>query len=188
MYDSVTLDQVPAEPHAVACYINGRFANEAEAKQRFPHARILTISVSGNIASECYDIETGDYNPDEAADLFTTAKNAGVWRPCFYANLSTMPHVEASLARVVHERNAVRLWVAYYNGHTDLPAAYDAHQFTDHALGRNLDESICRDDFFPPAKPAPAPVEHKGYAVKLVLDPTTGQWVTTPLPFEETPK
>ena len=187
MYDSVTIDQVPNAPHAFACYINGRFANEKEAKQRFPHARILTISVGGNVAADCYDVENGDYHPDQAAELFNTARNAGIWRPCFYADLSNMPAVQGALSSVVHDRSEVRLWVAYYNGQTDLPAEYDAHQFTDKALGRNLDESICRDTFFKAVPPAPPKPVDKAYAAKVLLDVDSGTWRVESLPFEDVP-
>lgn len=161
MYDSVTLDKVPANPHAVACYVNGRYANEAEARKRFPHARILTISVEGQVPSQCYDIENGDYHTDQAGELFKIAQHEGIWRPCFYADLSNMPAVRASLNEVIKARDEVRLWVAAYDGLSIIPAGYDAHQFTCTALGRNLDESICESTFFkatakpPTVEPAP---------------------------------
>lgn len=159
MYDSVDLDQIPAEPHAVAAYLNGHYANVDAAREKFPHARILTISVAGDVAADCYDVEQGDYTPEDVPRLYQIAHGQGVWRPCFYASLENgMQQVKEQLNRVVTERADIRLWVAYYNGVQDLPAGYDAHQFTDKALGRNLDESICADTFFKPAeKPAPKP-------------------------------
>jgi hypothetical protein len=151
MYDTVTLDAVPNAPHAVACYRNGKYANETEARKRFPHARILPISVAGIIPCEAYDVETGDYRPDQCAELYTVARANGLTRPCFYANLSTMPAIKQSLSHVVKDPKEVRLWVAIWDGTTVIPHGYDAKQFTDRALGRNLDESICVDDFFTPA-------------------------------------
>lgn len=161
MYDNVTLSLIPNMPHAVGCYRNGRFANEEEARRRFPHARILPISVEGRVACDCYDIEQGDYTPDDVPELFKIAREAGVWRPCFYAQLSgIMPAVRQKLSTVVAKREDVRLWVAYYNEQPDLPSWADAHQFTDRALGRSLDESICRSDFFPPHHTTPPPAAH----------------------------
>lgn len=166
MYDDTDLTQVPNMPHAVGCYRNGRYENEWEARTRFPHARILPISVEGRVACDAYDIEAGDYTPDDVPELYKIAREAGIWRPCFYAQLSgVMPAVRAKLSTVVAKREDVRLWVAYYNEQPDLPSWADAHQFTDRALGRSLDESICKDDFFPPIghqqPPGHAPVTHE---------------------------
>lgn len=157
MYDNVNLDLIPKEPHAVASYINGNYTNHEEAVKRFPHARHLGISIVGATPAECYDIETGDYTPQHVPDLYKLAFAAHIWRPCFYANLSTMPAVKAELSKANIMRSDVRLWVAYYDNIPNIPEGYDAHQFTDRALGRSLDESICRSDFFQPAKPAPEP-------------------------------
>ena len=152
MYDSVDVTQIPNKPAAVAAYINGNFANIDAVRKRFPHARILTISVTGDVPADCYDIERGDYKPEDTPRLYQIAKDHNVWRPCFYAQLSgNMPMVKDYLNLVNRMvRDAVRLWVAYYNGTPDLPDGYDAHQFTNRALGRNLDESICNDRFFQP--------------------------------------
>lgn len=182
MYDSVDLSQIPAEPHAVAAYINGEYANYEEAKKRFPHARILRISVTGDVVADAYDIEKGDYTPDRVPTLYKLALDGGVWRPCFYAQLSgVMPHVKAALNSVVQARKDVRLWVAYYNEGSDLPSGYDAHQFTSSALGRNLDESICDSDFFQPVKVA-APVKHEPWRAEVTVDTENGEWSVKGLP------
>lgn len=181
MYDDTNLDNIPAEPHAVASYINGEFANHDEAQTRFPHARHLGISVTGMVAAQCYDVEKGDYSPDDVPELYKLAIEHGIWRPCFYAQLSgVMPAVRAKLNTVVSSRKDVRLWVAYYNEQHDLPPIYDAHQFTDTALGRSLDESICASDFFKPAAkpapaPAPAPREREPQA-RVTYDPDEHTW------------
>lgn len=158
MYDSVDLSVIPKEPHAVAAYINGRYANYEDAKRLFPNARILTISVTGlDTVADAYDIEAGDYSTADVSTLYKVANEHGVWRPCFYASLDTnMPGVKSELNKVVKTRDDVRLWVAYYNEQSDLPSGYDAHQFTETALGRNLDESICASNFFPATTPKPA--------------------------------
>lgn len=186
MYDSVNLNEIPAEPHAVAAYINGEYANYEEAKKRFPHARILRISVTGlNTVADAYDIETGDYTADHVPSLYKLAHYAGVWRPCFYAQLSgVMPAVKKALNTVVAAREDVRLWVAYYNDTAELPAGYDAHQFTCTALGRNLDESLCASTFFQAAKPAPV-VEVKPaepWRAEVTVDTQSGHWDIKGLP------
>jgi hypothetical protein len=178
MYDSVSLDQIPAGPHAVASYINGKYQNYAEAMREFPHARHLGISVQHGIAAECYDIENGDYKPADAPYLLKTAEEKGMWRPCFYANLSTMPAVKEALKGT--PRNSVRLWVADWDDTPIIPAGYDAKQFATGALGRNLDESICASDFFRPLTkeitvPAPEPVKVP-IDLHVTYDPGTDKW------------
>ena len=180
MYDDVNLALIPKGPHAVASYINGQYANHTEALKMFPHARHLGISVTGIIAAQCYDVETGDYTPDHVPALFEEAKKAGVWRPCFYADLSHMPAVREQLAKVAPARGDYRLWAAYYNGQSDLPAEYDAHQFTDRALGRSLDESICHDNFFPPLKVA----EDRVWEARVGVNLDDGNWTISPLPAQ----
>jgi hypothetical protein len=199
MYDSVTIDEIPAAPHAVAAYINGKYANADAARERFPHARILTISVEGDVAADCYDIENGDYNPADAPRLLKIAQDAGIWRPCFYADLSNMPAVKIALKGTV--RTDIRLWVAAYAGTSLSDAAgllaqgYDAHQFETNALGRNLDESLCDSDFFRPitkteAVPVAEPAKpahtvnidvdgQKVGSVHVQFDTETNTWKTT---------
>jgi hypothetical protein len=181
MYDAVTLGNIPHSPHAVGCYANGRYANETEARERFPHAYILPISVEGIVACAAYDIEQGDYTPSDVPELYKVATEAGVWRPCFYAQLSgTMAAVRSELSHVIKARSDVRLWVAYYNGQPDLPSLYDAHQF--HTNG--YDESICDSSFFrsedvkPVSPPKPAEVPTKRAIV--TYDPKADGWSVEP--------
>lgn len=179
MYDSVDLSQVPNAPHAVAAYINGKDANYEEAKRRFPHARILRISVEGIVPADMYDVEKGDYNPEQVPDLYRCAKEHGIWRPGFYGQLSgVMPAIKNNLNKIAGlVREDVRLMVAYYNGTPDLPHGYDAHQFTDRALGRNLDESICADTFFQPIHPTPpAPHPAEIWKAELEVNLDNGEW------------
>src|SRR5215469_15094238 len=115
MYDSVTLTAVPKNPHAVAAYVDGKYANIEEARHMFPHARILPISVGSGVPCACYDIETGDYKPNDVPVLYARAIKENIWRPCFYANLSTMPEVRKQIEATTSNRASYRLWVAYYN-------------------------------------------------------------------------
>lgn len=189
MYDSTTPEVIPANPHAVLAYINGEFANYEYCKEHFPHARILRMSVTGNVVADGYDIERSDYDPADVPGLYTKARDAGIWRPCFYAQLSgVMPAVKKELNTVVKTRQDVRLMVAYYNGTPDLPTGYDSHQFTDKALGRNLDESICASDFFQPvhpSAPAPKPPTEKPaeiWKAEVAVNLGTGHWNIKGLP------
>lgn len=179
MYDSVDVAAIPESPHAVLAYINGAEThdNYDEVKARFPHLeRILKMSVTGWVAADGYDIEKGDYTVSDVPRLYTIARDAGIWRPLFYAQLSgVMPEVKSQLNTVVKARSDVRLMVAYYNEEPELPAGFDAHQFTKSALGRNLDESICASDFFQPVKAAVAKPREPWQAT-VTVDTETGKW------------
>ena len=153
MYDSTDVVNIPNGAHAVACYRNGIYANEQQARQRFPHAFILPISVRGIIACDCYDIERGDYRTDQAVQLVQYAHLHGIWRPCLYASESDWAAIHTDLANAGIHRDQYRAWQAHYDNVAAVPIGYDAKQFTDRALGRNLDESVCNTGFFPPAKP-----------------------------------
>jgi len=163
MYDDTSVSLIPAGAEAVAAYVDGRFANLNAVKQRFPKAKILTITVLGGTA-DAGDIETGDMTPKSGAAWAKRMMLAGHRRPVVYANRSTMPAVIAELRKLGITRAQVRLWVADYTGVPHFPTfqwgstttSADGCQFTDKALGRSLDESILRDDFFDLAHTADA--------------------------------
>jgi peptidoglycan hydrolase-like protein with peptidoglycan-binding domain len=164
MYDSVDISQIPASPQAAAGYVDGRFANVAELRDRFPGAHILTIAVTADADADCLDIETGDATPAQAAGWYARQQARGVARPCLYASASVM---QADVVPLVQAagilRGAVRLWSAHYTmaAHICGPGtcramsiSADGTQWTDRAMGRNLDESLLADGFFGTA-PAP---------------------------------
>lgn len=177
MYDSTEPNQVPNHPHAVAYYVDGHFGviTHEEARARWPHARLLPISTGSGVACECYDIERGDYKSSDAPHLFEVATKDGLERPCFYANLSTMPAVIEALHTAGIPRDRIRLWVASWDGVSVIPGGYDAKQFTDKALERNLDESICKDNFF-----APLVIPDKVLRANIAYDENTGRWTVAP--------
>jgi hypothetical protein len=148
MFDTVDVSTVPADAIAVAGYTSGSWPTFDGLVRRFPHAHHLSIAVQADHDADCLDVETGDASPDQAPAWVRRQLNRGVWRPCLYANLSTMPAVIGALAGAGLVRPHVRLWVAEYNYHPHIPAGFDACQWTDQALGRNLDESLCWDSFF----------------------------------------
>jgi len=165
MFDSVDLSQIPADATALGCYVDGRFANSAEAADRFPHARILTIAVFAAHDADALDIEQGDATPGQAVGWYARQRARGVARPCLYASAFVMDtEVIPAIRAAGIGRQAVRLWSAHYTDspHICGPASCkelgidaDGTQFTDRALGgRNLDQSLLADDFFDAAPAA----------------------------------
>ena len=164
MYDSVDLGQIPADAQFLAAYVDGRFANVAEARDRFPHARILSIAVNAAHDADCLDIETGDATPAQAAAWFLRQKARGITRPCLYASAFVMDtEVIPALKAAGIGAGEIRLWSAHYNNTPhicgpstcrELGVTADGTQWTDKAMGRNLDQSLLAADFFGTA-PAP---------------------------------
>jgi hypothetical protein len=157
MFDTITVKDIPSfantSADAVAGYMDGRYADLAAMEAAFPKAHHLSITVTAGELADCLDVETGDATPSQAAAWVKKVEAVGIWRPCLYANRSTMPAVETNLKDNGVGRGQVRLWVADFTGTVHLPAGFDACQWTDRALGRNLDESICLGTFFQGAAP-----------------------------------
>jgi hypothetical protein len=185
MFDSVTIDQIPANAQAVAGYVNGMFQTAPELLARFTHGRVLTIAVTADADAEALDVETGDATPADTPGWHKRQRGRGVARPCIYANASTMAGGIIPLVRSgAIPRGAVRLWSAHYTGvaHICGPKScglvsidMDGTQWTDKAMGRNLDQSLLLPDFFgsiPAPEPKPAPP-----AAKPTV-PQVREWIT----------
>ena len=162
MYDSTEPRSIPADAQAVAGYVGGRWPTYPEMIRRFPHALHLSIAVNSTEDADCLDIETGDATPAKAPAWFRRQKARGSGLIVFYANLSTMPAVVAAMNAAGIHRSEYLLWVAYYDNIANVPGSFDAKQYFDKALGRNLDVSLCDEDFFGHTQtPAYEPADEK---------------------------
>lgn len=178
MYDSVDLDQIPASAGAVAGYVGGAWPTYAEVVKRWPHAKHLSIAVNASEDAECLDIENGDATPAECPQWLARQLRRGVRRPVFYASQSVVGEIVAILKAQDCPRERYRIWSAHYTGqphicgaHERLSWAADATQWTDKALGRNLDESLCTSAFFG------APSESKPKLAQATLTSTEARIV-----------
>lgn len=156
MFDSIEISQIPAYADAVAGYVGGAWPTFSLLASAFPNAHRLSIAISASEDAEALDIETGDATPAQAPGWAKRQQARGVARPVLYANLSTMPAVLSELSAAGIPRSQVRLWSAHYGAgaHICGPStcghgtAMDGTQWTDTALGRNLDQSLLSADFF----------------------------------------
>lgn len=148
MFDSVNLDTVPASAQAVAGYTSGNWPTFPEVQRRWPHARHLSIAISARHDAECLDIEPGDSVPADAPGWLIRQEARGVHRPVVYGSESTLPQIFGALERARIARSRYRVWSAHYTFTPHVDDHADATQWTDKALGRNLDESLCRPSFF----------------------------------------
>lgn len=156
MYDSVDLTQIPKNAKAVAGYVNGRWPTYPSLKARFPQAKRISIAVTANRDAECLDVEKWDATPDQASAWVKRQLARGVKRPVVYTSVSQAPLLLSMLKKHGLKRKQFRLWTAHYShehlcnrrcGFRFFDRA-DATQWTDRALGKNLDASLCRASFF----------------------------------------
>jgi hypothetical protein len=148
MWDSTEIAMIPPSPEAVAGYTGGKWPTYNELVKRFPQAHHLSIAVASHEDADCLDVEPGDAPNYLAADWFKRQKARGLARPCFYTSISNVKALEAVLHHSLIDRKDYRLWAAHYTGIPHIEPGCDATQYTDKALGRNLDASLCSDSFF----------------------------------------
>lgn len=171
MFDAVTWQNIPKDAEAVAGYVNGRWPTYNSVVKAHPKAHHLSIAVSSNADADCLDVEPGDATNFVAPAWVERQLARGVKRPCVYTSVSNAKALLAELARHGIMRSQIRLWTAHYTFRPHrcnaacgfgMPTLADATQWTDKALGRSLDQSLCADDFFGakpvPPKPTPPPV------------------------------
>lgn len=170
MFDSIQVSQIPAQAVYIAGYVNGRWQTYPVLQRAFPHARVLSITVTAGANAECLDVEQGDASVAQAPAWVKRQLARGQYRPVVYAQASSMGALLHALEAAGITRASVRLWAAHYGEGTHICGpgtckypgipACDGTQWTSAALGRDLDESLLLADFFdlrPAPKPAPQP-------------------------------
>jgi hypothetical protein len=157
MYDSVDVQQIPRSALAVAGYVGGHWPTFPQLVQLFPQAHRTSIAISASEDADMLDIENGDAVPAQAPAWVKRQHSLGKPRPAVYCSLSVAWQVWLRLKLAGIRRGAVRIVTAHYNGkpHRCSPLCHfgfwtraDATQYTDRALGRNLDASLCAPNFF----------------------------------------
>lgn len=174
MFDSIIVATVPARPFAQAGYTAGIWPTFLPLRRAWPNAHTVSIAIAARYHADCLDVEPGDATASQAGAWARSDIAAGYPQPCLYTDLSNMPAVKANLRAWLGTgwRSRVLLWLAWYRYRPGLVAGYDAVQWSDHALGRNLDESTVTLGFLryahpaylpappPTPKPKPKPVRH----------------------------
>lgn len=156
MFDSVNPSEIPGHARAVAGYVGGYWPTFAKLGSLFPASHRLSIAVNAGEDAECLDVEKGDATNEQAPAWVRRQLKRGIRRPVVYTSVSNAPALIAALERNGVHRAQYRLWTAHYTykPHRCGPACgygqvyADATQFSDHALGKNLDASLCSPSFF----------------------------------------
>lgn len=156
MYDSVTVSEIPPTAYAAAGYVGGHWATWTELKAKFPLKKLLSIAVNASEDAACLDVENGDAVPADVPAWVQRQQRRGIKRPVVYSSVSEWPAIFSVLKAHGIKRSQIRVWTAHYTykPHRCSPLCgfgfwtrADATQFTDHALGKNLDASLCAPDF-----------------------------------------
>jgi len=157
MFDNIVVSAMPVNAEAYAGYVDGHWPTFKELQTKFPHAHLLSIAVFAKDNADCLDVETGDATPAEAMVWVMRQFERGVARPVLYADASTMRVIISLMAAGNIPRSTLRLWSAHYTQHPhfcgphtcgEVPLDVDGTQWTSHAMGRSLDQSVMDDNFF----------------------------------------
>ena len=160
MYDDVNVSLIPKDAQAVAGYVGGRWPTYDKIVNGWPNAKHLSIAVTASQNARCLDVETGDALISQAPAWVKRQKARGEKLPVLYTAVSWgQKLVDACThAGLVYGKDYL-WWSAHYNPALGkhfcgpkcgfgLKVTAHATQFTDKALGRSLDESICSVRFF----------------------------------------
>lgn len=158
MFDSITLDAIPAGAEAVAGYVNGWWPTFDDLKRRWPDAERLSIAVTSSACARCLDVEPGDAEPGDAPGWLGKMADERKGIPVIYVMLSQAQFTVELLERAGYRLGRdFLLWTAHYTYRPHLCGPecgfgleVEAHatQFTDRSGGDNLDESVCSPDLF----------------------------------------
>jgi hypothetical protein len=157
MFDAVDVDQIPADAKAVGCYVGPSTVTCPEVSRKFPNARKVRITQAGitSTPADCVDVEPGDATNETGTTWVKGQLSAGVKRPIVYTSASNVNALLHTLQAAGVSRSQVRVWSAHYDQgeHICSPSVCrfpesDATQWTNHALGRDLDQSLCFGRFF----------------------------------------
>lgn len=131
IYDSVTPQDIPAEHHTVATYINGRYkASPSDVAGRH---KVLWIDTTGGdpSAADVLDVEPGDATPVIAAHwAYQRLHHDPNAQCCIYTMRSLWPAVRAAVHHLPSGMgDHVQWWIADPTGHPHLVPGSDATQW-----------------------------------------------------------
>lgn len=154
-YSSVDTDLIPRSAPVVFAYATGSYAQIGAVHEHCPRSRVVSICTEGRAVCGMYDFEAGALLYSEVNDIVNFAHNHGIRRPIVYAALDAMqmevrPRLEGSFSR-----DSYRLVPAHFTDSPELPAWADGVEWTQTALGRNLNEYLLRDDFLGAVRKVP---------------------------------
>jgi peptidoglycan hydrolase-like protein with peptidoglycan-binding domain len=165
MYDSEWNNSFPSDPPAVGGYVDGSGGDQPNYDwlvEHFPSAQHFSFTLSSSVNADCLDIENGAASAYEAASWYAVQQALGSSRPALYMSAAPMESTLIPIITALGSRSEVRLLSAHYDAgaHICGPSTcgmtsidMDGTQWTDNALGRDLDQSQLLPSFFSPTAP-----------------------------------
>lgn len=168
MLDDIDLkieEQYSGPAHAIAGYVNGKYANWPAVVAKYsPSGKfLLSIDVAGSpsAGAQCLDIERGDATIAQAPNWFKQTQAAGKhyrdlrWYPKLYISAGSAQQLIDAMTAAGVKRDEYLLWSAHYTDQPHIcgPATCgypqaDATQWTSTYKGVSLDASLCFGYFF----------------------------------------
>lgn len=170
MADSVTVASLPVGMDLYAAYADGRYANLAAVRARFPAKTVISIAVSAaDNEGDCLDVEQGDATPAQAPGWVQRRRANGHGGPLVYCSEATWPSVRAAFA--AQGVPAPDYWVAGYPGAEGdaIPQGAIGHQWIDHG---GWDESVMVD-YLPGIDPPIEPTKEQVMQAIIVNEVVT---------------
>lgn len=178
MYDSTDAFAIPAGAEMIAAYFNGKYANLAQVRVRFPHADIVTVTVMDAAQADVLDVEARNASPAQAAGWIRAMHSAGYQRPTVYCSLATVPAVREATGILVAGVD-YDVWAADWTGSAHEvvlpgPGQHAVAAAVQYENTPGYDVSAVYDNGWPhrtaaPAKPARPSLSEAMAAAKTVL-------------------
>lgn len=168
MFDDVNVSLIPRDAKYVAYYLDGIYNTEAAVREQFPHATLVSIAVFPQDDAEMLDVENGDATIADIYAWLNRQLARGVYRPIIYISGGRVDQMMLTMNANGFKRDQYRINSAHYTGtpHICGPDSCgvcqeqcDGTQYTDHADGSSLDESLLSYEvvFTAPEAPKPEP-------------------------------
>lgn len=159
MLDTIDLKQLAGlRLFALAGYTSGHWPTYLPMRRDYPKVHVVSIAVSASFHADCLDVEPGDAVPAQVVGWINADRRAGFTRPCVYSSLFEYVNEVRPLIAAAHiARSSIFEWDADYTFVPHLDAGFDATQWTDHYVGRNLDASVVTLSFLTIARPPYVP-------------------------------
>lgn len=163
MYDAVDVNQIPNDATHAAGYVDGQWptVTDGSLKRHLPKARLVSIATDPAHDADCLDVEAHDAANSQAPAWVRRQWARGVKRPMLYSSVGNWPALTAALkANGIKRRpygKSYHRWSAHYTEQAHrcgrshgMPGFVraGATQWTNKALGRELDQSECVRLFF----------------------------------------
>jgi hypothetical protein len=204
MFDAISDTQFPPDAAAYAAYVDGDLADQPNYSyivSAFPKARHLSITLFPDKDADALDVESGAAMAADIPAWFARQRARGIARPVIYAGAYAMATAVVPVVQSLPgARSSVRLWSAHYGagehicgpkscGETSIDM--DGTQWTENAMGRDLDQSLLLENFFAPPAPPRPPADWVFGPVRDLAVVSTGpssvklSWVSPQAPMPE---